>query len=225
MLENEVDAIDVNFGCPQGIARRGHYGSFLLEEPELVERIVTALTQNVKVPIFCKIRRVRSEEGTIDLVKRIERAGCRLLTVHGRTKEQNKDRVGECDWAMIRRIKETISIPVVANGGIYLMQDVNRCLAETNVDGVMSAEALLENPALFSGQIVNLDRLAFEYLELAEQHPGADNSCIRAHLFKMLFTGLAIHIDLRERLVKTMGIDNFRQIVHELNMRRVDIAV
>ena len=100
-----MDAIDVNFGCPQGIAKRGHYGSFLLEEPELVERIVTALSQNVKVPIFCKIRRVRSEEATMQLVKRIERAGCKLLTVHGRTKEQNKDRVGECDWAIIRRIK------------------------------------------------------------------------------------------------------------------------
>jgi hypothetical protein len=60
---------------------------------------------------------------------------------------------------------------------------------------------------------------------LAEQHPGADNSCIRAHLFKMLFTGLAVHVDLRERLVKAMGIVNFRQIVHELNMRRVDIAL
>lgn len=47
--------------------------------------------------------------------------------------------MGECDWAIIKRIKETLTIPVVANGGIYLMQDVNRCLAETHVDGVMSA--------------------------------------------------------------------------------------
>ena len=56
MLEDEVDAIDVNFGCPQGIAKRGHYGSFLLEEPDLVGKIVKALVENVKVPIFCKIR-------------------------------------------------------------------------------------------------------------------------------------------------------------------------
>lgn len=86
MLENEVDAIDINLGCPQGIARKGHYGSFLLEEPELIERIVAALTENIKVPIFCKIRRVKSEEKTIELAKRIEKAGCKLLTVHGRTK-------------------------------------------------------------------------------------------------------------------------------------------
>lgn len=59
--------------------------------------------------------------------------------MHGRTKEQNKDKVGECDWAIIKKIKETLNIPVVANGGIYLFNDVNKCLAETNVDGVMSA--------------------------------------------------------------------------------------
>jgi len=66
-----------------------------------------------------------------------------LLTVHGRTKEQNKDKVGSCDWEMIRKIKESLNIPVVANGGVYTFPDVNKCLAETNADGVMSAEALL----------------------------------------------------------------------------------
>jgi tRNA-dihydrouridine synthase 1 len=55
---------------------------------------VSALSQNVKVPIFCKIRRVKSEEKTIELAQRIEKAGCSLLTVHGRVKEQNKDKVG-----------------------------------------------------------------------------------------------------------------------------------
>lgn len=61
MLEDQVDAIDVNFGCPQGIAKRGHYGSFLLEEPEVVYNVVKALVQNVKVPIFCKIRIRKTE--------------------------------------------------------------------------------------------------------------------------------------------------------------------
>ena len=71
---------------------------------------------------------------------------------------------------------------------------------------------------------MDLDRLAFEYLELAEKYPGADDSCMRAHLFKILFTGLAANTDLRDRMTKAMGIDNFRQIVAELNQRRVDIT-
>ena len=210
MVEDEVDAIDINFGCPQGIARRGNYGSFLLEQPDTVVKLVETLSQNLKVPLFCKIRILKTEERTMELVHRIVKAGCKLLTVHGRTKEQNKERVGSCDWAMIKKIKEAIDIPVFANGGIFNFADVDRCLAETNVDGVMSAEALLENPALFSGKVVDLDGLALEYLSLAEQHPGADDSCIRAHMFKLMFTGLSQHIDLRERLTKARGLDSFR---------------
>jgi len=68
--------------------------------------------------------------------------------------------VGSCNWDIIRKIKETVNIPVVANGGIYLFGDVDRCLSQANVDGVMSSEALLENPALFSGKIHDLDQLA-----------------------------------------------------------------
>ena len=67
------------------------------------------------------------------------RAGCSLIAVHGRTKEQNKDRVGSCDWAMIRKIKDRVDVPVIANGGVYRFGDVDRCLGETNVDGVMSS--------------------------------------------------------------------------------------
>lgn len=91
------------------------------------------------------------------------------MTVHGRTKEQNKERVGSCDWDMIKKIKKIVSIPVFANGGIHKFEDVQKCLEYTGVDGVMSAESLLENPALFSEKIVDLDDLALEYLNLCEQ--------------------------------------------------------
>lgn len=70
-------------------------------------------------------------------------------TVHGRTKEQNKAFVGSCNWKMIRRVKETVKIPVIANGGIETFEDYQRCLVATGADAVMSSEALLENPALF----------------------------------------------------------------------------
>ncbi len=86
MLEDQVDAIDINLGCPQGIARKGHYGSFLLEEPELIGQIVKTLSEGLKVPVFCKIRIRNTEEKTFEVVDSIVKNGCKLLTVHGRTK-------------------------------------------------------------------------------------------------------------------------------------------
>lgn len=98
-----------------------------------------ALTENIKVPIFCKIRILKTEERTFNIVDKVISAGCSLLTVHGRTKEQNKERVGECDWKIIKKIKEYVAVPVVANGGIFSYEDVKKCLNEAEVDGVMSA--------------------------------------------------------------------------------------
>jgi tRNA-dihydrouridine synthase 1 len=88
MVEDEVDAIDLNFGCPQGIAKRGNYGSFLLSSPDLIVSLISHLHRNLKVPITAKIRILPDEEQTIALVRRIEMAGAYLITVHGRTKEQ-----------------------------------------------------------------------------------------------------------------------------------------
>jgi tRNA-dihydrouridine synthase 1 len=97
------------------------------------------MSQGLKVPLFCKMRVLKNDEQTIELSKRMEKAGCKLLTVHGRTREQNKDAVGLCDWSLIRKIKETLTIPVLANGGIYNYADVEECLEATGADGVMSA--------------------------------------------------------------------------------------
>jgi tRNA-dihydrouridine synthase 1 len=155
--------------------------------------MVETLAQNLKVPVTCKIRILPKESDTLNLVKAIEKAGCSLLTVHGRTKEQNKQKVGKCDWDIIKKIKQTVKIPVVANGGIYCYEDVVGCLEYTGVDGVMSSESLLENPALFSGKIYDLDDIALEYLEICKKYP-TDPAYIRAHLFKMLFTGLMVRV-------------------------------
>ena len=83
------------------------------------------------------------------MAKDIEEAGCQMLCVHGRIKEHKKQFVSETDWNAIRRIKEQASIPVVANGSIGTFDDIERCVAATQADGVMTAEAILENPAFF----------------------------------------------------------------------------
>ena len=71
LVENECDAVDINLGCPQGIAKRGNYGSFLLEKPEIIINMVKALHTNLKVPVTCKMRVLQKKEKTFELAERI----------------------------------------------------------------------------------------------------------------------------------------------------------
>ena len=150
LVEREVDGIDLNLGCPQGIARRGRYGSFLLEETALLEGIVSALHAGLAVPVTCKIRILPTLEATLALARALERAGCSMLTVHGRTRANMKQSITEADWGVVRAIKQAVGIPVVANGSVACRADVDACLRATGCDGVMVSEALLEDPGLFS---------------------------------------------------------------------------
>mmetsp|Transcript_80712 Transcript_80712/g.234074 ORF Transcript_80712/g.234074 Transcript_80712/m.234074 type:complete len:446 (-) Transcript_80712:15-1352(-) len=228
-VEHMCDAVDLNLGCPQAIARRGRYGSFLLEEEDVVVDIVRKLSSQLSVPVTCKIRLFRDDfPRTLRLCKRLEDAGCAMLTVHGRTRFQNKQLVGACDFEKIAAVKAALSIPVIANGGIGTLDDVGRCLEETGVDGVMSSEAALENPALFSGNrddkgnYVDQNRLAREYLELAHFYLGVDAGapkCVKAHLFKLLYAGLQDNTDVREKLSRAKSFDEFHAVVEELTTR------
>jgi len=222
LVEDECDAVDLNLGCPQGIARKGHYGSFLLDEPDLICRIVSNLYKNLKIPVTCKIRIQPDHEKTFDLCRRLQSAGCHILTVHGRTKEQNKHLVGDCDWGIIKQIKQMLEIPVFLNGGVFSHEDVQRAIKETGVDGVMSAEALLENPALFTEEVQDLDQLAYELIELCEKYN--ETKYIKPHLFKILYQGLKENTDLREQLAsnKFKTIEEYKSLITQLKERRAD---
>lgn len=185
--------------------------------------MVRALANGLTVPVFCKIRVLPDKEKTLALVRGIEDAGCSLLTVHGRTKEQNKHTVGACDWDIIKLIKETIKIPVYSNGGIHKWEDVVKCLEHTKCDGVMSAESLLENPALFSGKVHDLDDLAQEYFDFWKKYENGNMKYLKPHLFKILHKGLAQHVDLRDRLGKVQGPEEIEKVIKEMAVRRKDV--
>ncbi|KAK3388197.1 dihydrouridine synthase-domain-containing protein [Sordaria brevicollis] len=146
------DAVDLNLGCPQGIAKRGQYGSFLQENQELIFKLINTLHKELDIPVTAKIRILDTKEATLKYAQNVLSAGASILTVHGRRREQKGHQTGLADWEYIRYLREKLPKETVifANGNILQYSDLEKCLEATGADGVMSAEGNLSDPGLFA---------------------------------------------------------------------------
>lgn len=122
-VEDHCDAIDINLGCPQGIAKRGRYGAFLMDEVDLLKDIVSTLSKECKVPITCKTRIYKDYNKTIELLEALVQSGASLLTIHGRTREEKGQFVGKADWDMIKRIKQHFGnrVPIIGISSLLIL--------------------------------------------------------------------------------------------------------
>lgn len=146
------DAVDLNLGCPQGIARKGHYGAFLQEDQDLVYRLINTLHKELSVPVTAKIRVLETKEQTLAYAQNVLKAGASILTVHGRRREQKGHLTGLADWEMIKFLRDSLPPDTVlfANGNILQHGDVADLIEATGADGVMSAEGNLSDPSIFA---------------------------------------------------------------------------
>ena len=146
------DAVDLNLGCPQGIARKGHYGAFLQEDQDLIYKLINTLHKELPIPVTAKIRILETKEATLAYAKKVLSAGASILTVHGRLREQKGHLTGVANWEMLRFLRDNLPPETVmfANGNVLQSGDLQRCLEATGADGVMSAEGNLSDPALFA---------------------------------------------------------------------------
>ncbi|KAI1176258.1 dihydrouridine synthase [Nemania sp. FL0916] len=146
------DAVDLNLGCPQGIARKGHYGAFLQEDQKLIYSLINNLHRHLSIPVTAKIRILETKEDTLAYAKNVLSAGASILTVHGRRREQKGHLTGVADWAYIRYLRDNLPKDTVifANGNILQHGDVQACLDATGADAIMSAEGNLSDPSIFA---------------------------------------------------------------------------
>lgn len=146
------DAVDLNLGCPQGIARSGHYGAFLQEDWDTIRKLIGKIKDELEVPVTAKFRIQETPEKTLEYANMILDAGASILTVHGRQRHQKGHNTGVADWDMIRHLREHLPAETVifANGNILNGNDIEPCLEATGADGVMSAEGNLSDPTIFA---------------------------------------------------------------------------
>ncbi|EXJ61933.1 tRNA-dihydrouridine synthase 1 [Cladophialophora yegresii CBS 114405] len=146
------DAVDLNLGCPQGIARAGHYGAYLQEDWDTIYKMINKLHNELSVPVTAKMRILDTREKTLEYAKMILSAGASILTVHGRRREQKGHNTGVADWSVIRYLRDNLPSETVifANGNILNSGDLEASLAATGADGIMSAEGNLSDPTIFA---------------------------------------------------------------------------
>ncbi|MFA5405826.1 MAG: tRNA-dihydrouridine synthase family protein [Candidatus Nanoarchaeia archaeon] len=164
IAQPHCDLIDLNFGCPATREAVCGVGAILLKKPALIKKLVSSVVKSVDCPVTAKIRLGFDKINVIKVAKAIEFAGASAITVHARLASQ--DYSVPADWPWIKRVKESISIPVIGNGDVKNQADANQMISETNCDAVMIGRAAIGNPFIFKGvePSVKDRRIAFKKL-------------------------------------------------------------
>lgn len=187
MMHPYVDGIGLNCGCPIREQVREGIGAALMSQPELVSDMVRAVKQKYgdSICIETKIRIHSDLNETVRFVKMVESAGVDFITVHGRTKITRSSQPANLD--AIKLVKETVKVPVVANGDCFTQEDFEKIAKYTGVDGVMAVRGALANPGIFAKHKTAPWSAVELFLDLALSY-GLPYRITQHHLSEMLGT-------------------------------------
>jgi tRNA-dihydrouridine synthase B len=147
IIEKYADIIDINLGCAEKEYIEKKYGSYLLQYPEDIKKIVKKCISSTTKPVTAKIRAGYDKINVLEISKLLEKEGISAITVHPRTAVQKYG--GKADWKLIKEVKQNVSIPVIGNGDITLPGHAKAMFEQTRCDAVMIGRAAMRDPEIF----------------------------------------------------------------------------
>ena len=222
-----ADFIDINMGCPVGKVVKSGDGSALMKDPEKAMKIIEAVVRAVKTPVTIKIRKGwdKGNVNAVEFAKMAEAAGASAISVHGRTRTQMYS--GKADWDIIREVKQSVSVPVLANGDIFDAGAAAKILNCTGADIAMIARGAMGDPWIFeqaAAHITGSDiperppigkraETALRQFEIAAAQKGERIACLEARKhYSWYLRGVPYSGYFKDKISKAVTMDDLRDI-------------